>query len=309
MSKVSLALLTAFIAAPLATSVAHADSPAYTAAKANLGDGANVLVAINVGSITTSETFKTMWPMLQQKADMKEGLELAKSACGLDAMTVVSDVVVAMDKNAEQTGVIFVGLKGIDQAKVESCTAAIGKAKGKPVPTFKKEGDMISVTEPTGKKETKYYKWIGTGVIAISMKGDKDSLAKWTGGKGAFAKSTLGGMAAKANASAAVWGAASVGGTLQPGVDVKSGYGWVTLDKGQVGAEAHATMTDAKTATATADKANQQITAVKGNKQMPPAITGLLANIKVAASGSEVVVKGSMKESDIMSLAAMLGKF
>lgn len=307
MSKVSLALVSALIAVPLAASTARADGPAYTAAKATLGDGANIIVGMNVASITDSQTFKTMWPMILAKAgDAKEGLDLAKSACGIDAMTAVTDIVIAADKNGNDNGAVFIGLKGVDQAKIESCTAAIGKAKNKPVPTFKKDGDVIGVTDAAAKKDTKYYKWVGKDVLAMSFKGDKESLAKWVG-KGGFAKTALGALAAKTNSTAAVWGAASVGTQIQAGMELKSGYGWVQLDKGNVNAEIHATMGDAKTATTTADQANKQIAQLKGQKGLPPAIMTIVNGVKITAAGADLVVKGAMKEGDLMSLAALAG--
>lgn len=309
MSKVSCALL-ALVAVPLLASSARADSPAYAAAKANLADGANILVGINVGSITGSDTFKKMWPAMLMKmgADAKEGLELAKTACSIDAMSAIGDIVVAADKNTEQAGAVFVSLKGIDQAKIESCTAAIAKAKKKEkeAPSFKKEGDFTAVTDPV-KKETKYYKWIGKDVIAISFKGDKESLTKWTSGKGAFAKSTLGGLAGKANSGAAVFGAASVGTAIQPGMEVKSGFGWMTLGGGSINGELHANMSDAAAAKAASDKANQQIAMMKGQKGMPPAIANVLGAIKVTNAAAEIVVKGAVKESDLAAFAQMAG--
>ena len=305
-----MALLTALVAVPLATSSARADSAAYTAAKANLADSANIIIGMNLGSITGSETFKKLWPMILAKAgDAQAGLADVQKTCGLDPMSVISDIVIAADQKSEQ-GAVFIGVKGLDEAKLESCAIAMTKAKNKPVPTFKKDGDLMSVVDE--KKQLHYYRWIGKDVLVFGMNkdmADKDSLVKWTSGKGAFAKGTLGTLAAKANSSSAGWGAASVGKTIEPGMDVKSGYGWVTLSGGTIGAEVHATMSDAKAATDTATKANSQITAMKGQKGMPPAIGGLLGGVKISSSGAEVVVKATAKEADLLSLAQMAGAF
>ncbi|MBA3540836.1 MAG: hypothetical protein H0T79_14585 [Deltaproteobacteria bacterium] len=307
MSKTSfvLAALTA-VAVPLAT--AHADTKALTAAKANLPDGANVIVGMNVASITGSKLFQTMWPVLLAKAgDAREGVDLAKTACKIDVLTAITDVVVAVDK-ANEKGAVFIGVKGIDQAKLESCVKSIGAAKKKPVPTFAKIGNVIEVTPEVKGKDKKYYAWIGADVIAIATEGDKDSLAKWTGGKGAFSKTSLGALVAKATTSGAAWGATTQANTLQPGVDMKSGYGWMTMDKGTLNAELHATMGDAKSATSTADMANKQITAIKGSGQIPPTVATMLGNVKVTAAGSDVVVKAGMNEKDISGLLGLLLK-
>lgn len=310
MSKLSLSVaLAALVAVPLVTSSAHADTKAYTAAKTSLGGTADMVIGINVSSITASKLFQnTVWPAMLAKggADMKEGLELANKECGIDPVKAVSDVVIAMDHTTKQ-GVVYVGLNKLDQAALESCVTKIGTKKKKPIPTFKKDGKIVEVTPGKGDTgDKKYYAWITADVIAMSTKGDKDSLVKWTGGKGVDPKSGLGTVLGKVSTTGAVFGAANVQTEVKPGVKLSGGYGSVALTGGNLNADVNAIMADAKTATAIADEAKKQLAAVTGKASgMPAGIVKALSGVKIAAVASEVQVKASMPEADVATLLTL----
>ncbi|MCX5741812.1 MAG: hypothetical protein NT062_04845 [Proteobacteria bacterium] len=311
MSKLSFALA-ALIAVPLVSSPASADTKALTAAQKSLGGNANVIIGVNVGSIVSSKLFQTMWPAMLAKggADMKEGLDLADKQCGLDPLKAISDVVVAMDKDSKK-GVVYIGLNDkLDQAKLEACTVKIGTAKKKPIPTFKKTGNLVEMTpgEKGREGDKKYYAWVSADVIAVSTEGDKDALAKWTGGKGLDKKAGLGALMAKTATTGAMWGAANVSNTVAPGVDVKGGYGSVGMSGGNLSVDVHAVMADAKVATDTATKATAQLAAVTGAKGagIPPGIQKALKAVTISGVGSEVVVKAGLSEADMQMLLGLL---
>ena len=121
-------LLVLAAATALAPITAHADTKAWTAAKANLPADATIVLGMNFAPIAKSQLFTELFPKLvASNADFKDFMDTAKSACSIDPVTAINSVVVASDASKSQ-GVIYLGLNGLDQAKLASCADKIAKA-------------------------------------------------------------------------------------------------------------------------------------------------------------------------------------
>jgi len=136
---------------------------------------------------------------------------------------------------------------------------------------------------------------------------DKAALLKWIGGKGALAKAAVNPSLAKVNKATAAWGAGIVDKDLQPGMTAKAAYGAIGLAQGRVSFDVHAVMGTADQASAAATQAQGQLAAAKpGVQQQRPKLGELLDKMTIAAAGSEVVVKASILEKDLLEVVTPL---
>ena len=290
----------------LAPISAHADaSKAWTAAKANLPADATIVVGVNMGAIAKSQIFAEMFPKLvASNPDLKDFLDLAKTSCGIDPITAVAGAIVATDAD-KKGGVVYLALNGLDQPKLASCADKLAKAKGKGDEkiTFKKDGNIVEVTST---KQTKpvYYGWIGSDVIVIPKDGDKVGLQRWMSGKG-FSGSALGKAVGKVNTNAAAWGATTESKSLQPGMNMKGGYGTLDVAKGNITVGAHVTLGSPAEATQAATEANKQLGQVKASGQLPAMFNSLLGSLKVTSAADELVIGASAPEKDVLAVAQM----
>ena len=300
-------LLVATLTSLAPISAAHADaSKAWSAAKANLPSDATIVAGFNFGAIAKSQIFTEMFPKLvASSADLKDFLDLAKSACGIDPITAVSGAVIATD-SSKSTGVVYLALNNLDQPKLASCADKLAKAKSKGGDekiTFKKDGNIIEVTSSKHNKSV-FYGWVGSDVIVIPKDGDKAGLQRWMGGKG-FAASALGKMAGKVNTGAAGWGATTEAKAVQPGMNMKGGYGSLDVANGNITVNAHVVLGSPAEAAKASTEANQQLVQVKTSGQLPAMFTTLLASLKVSSSADELVVGANAPEKDVLAVAQM----
>jgi len=299
-----LVLATVTSLAPIA---AHADaSKAWSAAKANLPSDATIVAGVNFGAIAKSQIFTEMFPKLvASNADLKDFLDLAKSSCGIDPVTAVAGAVIATDA-ANTSGVVYLALNCVYQAKLASCADKLAQAKGKKDEkiTFKKDGNIVEVSSSTHADKHVFYGWIGTDVIVIPKDGDKAGLQRWMGGKG-FATSALGKVVGKVNTGAAAWGATTESKAVQPGMNMKGGYGTLDVTKGVITIGAHVVLGSAAEATKAASEANTQLGQLKTSGQLPAMFNSLLASLKVTSAADELVVGASAPEKDVLAVAQM----
>ncbi len=291
----------------LAPITAHADAAkAWSAAKANLPSDATIVAGFNFGAIAKSQIFTEMFPKLvASSADLKDFLDLAKSACGIDPVTAIAGAVVATD-GARTSGVVYLALNNLDQPKLASCADKLAKAKSKGGDekiTFKKDGNIIEVTS-TKQSKSVFYGWVGSDVIVIPKDGDKAALQRWMGGKG-FAGSALGKLAGKVNTGAAGWGATTESKQVQPGMNMKGGYGSLDVAKGNITVNAHVVLGTPAEAAQASTEANKQLAQIKTSGQLPAMFTSLLASLKVTSEASDLVVGANAPEKDVLAVAQM----
>ncbi|MBL0213929.1 MAG: hypothetical protein IPQ07_08600 [Myxococcales bacterium] len=300
----SLALAALVCLAPL-TAEAGA-SAAWTAAKNNLPKATTVVVGLDLAQLTKSSLFSLAFPLiLAQQPDVKAGLELIKSTCQLDPLKVVNGLVVGTD-DEQKHGAIYIAVEGVDQAKIVSCFEAVGKAKGKEGKVgVKTEGKITELS--FGDKQI-YLSWIGTNVIVLPLEfTNKADLAAWSGAKG-LAKSKVAKASTKVNTGGAVWAVSAVAKELDDKTKMKLGYGSVTMAASNIAADLHVQLGTAADAKAAADKAQKELSTLASSPGLAPNLKSVLTSVTVTSAADELQVKGTMPESDVLSLVGALMK-
>lgn len=297
----SIAIAALLVAIPLR---AHAgDKAAWTAAKANLSKDTAVLIGLDLTQLTKSSLFTMAFPfILSQQPDVKEGLALIKSTCNLDPLKVVTSVVIGTD-NDQKHGAMFVSLSGVDQPKIVSCLEAVAKAKGNDTKVGVTTDGKITELAMGDKKV--YLTWIGTNVVALPLDfANKADLTAWTA-KG-LAKSKVGKAMTKVNTGNALWAVSAVAKELDDKVKMKLGYGSIAMANATMTADLHVQLGSATDAKAAAQKAQKDLTTRSQSPDLAANLQKVLAGITVTAVTDEVVVRGSIPESEVMSLVMAL---
>ena len=292
MKRIALLLL-------LVTATAHADSRAWTAAKAVLPDGLQGVLGINAAPIRSSQIYAKLWPMLMAQAGGAQTmLDRIKTTCKIDLVGQIDSVVVGM--NSDDKGLIVLALKGTTQKDVEKCLTALSKEDGKPIKMAVDNG----ISSYTGNGPDIQVKWLTKDIVAMATESDNKDLLK---------KLLVGGNKLKpTKTDAAVWASIDKEQDIaQLHAKMSRVYGYADLKSSNLSAEVHVVLDDAKVAKDAATQMTKQIDEAKQTNQLPPALSPLIKTLAVKASGPEVVMTGSMAESDAIALisavAAMLG--
>jgi hypothetical protein len=302
----------AAIALSLVSLRAHADSKAWTAARAGLPADTKLVIGLDVAALQKTELFAAYYPKLLEKAEAAKVIDTMKTSCKLDPLTAIQGIVVATAADQGE-GAAYIAFAGVDKAKLSSCLQLAVQSAAKDAKDPKDAAVSIkhdgNITQVTRGATTTYVGWVGKDVLVVPFKAeDKQALVKWMGGKGAFARSDLGKSLARVKTSAALWGAGEATKELQPGMTATGGYGAVTFSKGNLDADVHAVMQTAAQATTMATEAKKQIDQARQGGMMPPAISGLLKAVTISAANDEVIVKANIAEKDLVgALALALG--
>lgn len=295
---------TAFAA--LFAGAAHADTPgdAWATARGMLPANTQMLFGVNVQTIRNSQTFQTVWQMaMAQAGDAKDDLEQMKAKCGFELQDAIQGLVVAMD--ASEKGVIFVSLKGVDQAKALSCMNKMGEKEKKTFTASAPDAKGIVEYTASGETDKVYVAWLPKGVVAISTdnksKADLEKVLSGKGSPGAGASSVLG----KVNTGAALWGIVDKPTELEKGVNMKVGYGHADIGGGNISADLRMVMANAKQATDAAAKGNEELKKMKDGGGLPPAAVAVLNTVKIGSAGDEVQIKANMAEKEAIGLIGM----
>lgn len=285
---------------------AEADAAkAWAAAKTNLPSTTNVLIGLNLSTLTKSTLFSMAFPLLlSQQPDVKSGLDLIKTTCKIDPMKVIDGLVVGMDKD-QNAGAVFIAVNGIDEAKIATCLEDVSKSKGQ------KDAKVLvtkdgAITELTDGKHKAYLSWIGKDVVVVPMKiDDKAQLQKWIGAKGGLAKSPIGKVLTKVDTRAGVWAVTANEQDID-GMKMKIGYGSLNSLKGSLIADLHIVVANAADAKSIADKAQTELAAKAADPALAANLQTMLKGVSVKSAGPEVLVKATMIEKDLLSLAGAL---
>jgi hypothetical protein len=293
------------VAVCLVGSRAEADvSKAMAAAKDNLPADTQVVVAIDVAAIYKSPLFQKAFDALKSvERDFGEGHALIKGACGWDPLSVIEGIVIGADPKND-VGMAFIQLS-IDRTKatkcLESALAAISKDKGGKM-TVKQDGNYTVASKGDGKRDSAYFPWVGSNVVAVSFKPDrKDKVDAWFGQK-TFAKAAVAAMIGKLDGKAVFAGAyASADGkpleaTFMP---ITKAYGNFTAAGGKLSGSIVATATDAKAASALAGELTKELQKDMQRDRTPPTVKKIMGAIKIAAAGSELTISGATTEKDL----------
>jgi hypothetical protein len=306
MNKIRVSLA-AFAFAAVASGAARADTPAdaWATARGMLPANTQVLFGINIQTIRSSQLFQTAYSMaMAQAGDAKDDLAEMKAKCGFELQDAVQGVVVALDE--AEKGVVFVSLKGVDQAKALTCMNKMGEKEKKTFTASKPDGKGIIEYSASGEKDKLYVAWLPKNVIAISTENkSKADLEKALSGKGLAGASPATGAVSKVDTGAAIWGVVAKPQQLEPGMNMKVGYGQANIGGGQITADLRMVLANAKEASAAADKANAELKKMKDSGQLPPAAMTVLNTVKIATAGDEVQVKANMAEKEAINLIGM----
>lgn len=297
-------------AAALCALTQHADADparAWAAAKDNLPAQTAIVIGADLTAIAKSQIGSQLLPLaLAKEPDAQKLLETIKATCKIDPLTSLHGIVYATDADRKQ-GAIYLSLgAGLDQPKLTKCFEDVAKVSGGKAAqlTVKKVG---AITEISMDKEKAYVGWVGSDVLVIGTEPrDKAALEKWVGQKGGLAKSPVGKLAAAANTKGAVWGASSVAKELDPGMNMKSAHGALTVASGNLAIDLHTTLDSAKAAADAVAKVNAQIAQLTGTGGLTPGLKTMLQQISVKATGPDVTVKASVAEKELMSFLPMI---
>ncbi len=290
----------------LPLSASAAPGAAWTAARANLPKDTTVLVGLDLVQLTRSSLFSMAFPlMLAQQPELKDGLDRIKAGCNLDPLKVVQGVVFGTD-DTQKHGAIYIAVDGLDQPKIVSCLEAMAKANGKDTKVAVKADGRIN--ELTLGDKTVFLSWIGTNVLVLPLEiTNKADLAAWSGVKG-LSKSKVARPMTKVNAGGALWAVSAVTKDLDDKTKMKLGYGAVTLASGKIAGDLHVQLDSAASAKAAADKAQNELSTLAASPGLAPNLKAVLSAMTVTSAADELQVKGSIAESDVLSLIGALMK-
>jgi hypothetical protein len=280
---------------------ARAQSRSWTAARAVLPSNLEVVAGINVGTIKNSALFQQLYPaLLAQAGEAKEGVDAARSSCGIDVTAVVSDITVAI--GSDEKGLIVVALKGTNAAKLQACIQKLVAQHGhKGKLSVRKTGKIVEYSM-TGEDDKFHAAWLAADVVAFATDPeDKALLQRLISGKGSKPAAL-----AKANTAAAVWVVVDKAHQLDQGMNMKLGYGSLELTGATMALDAHLVLASAKEATDCVAKANQHIADMQKSGQLPPQLTSMAKNLKLLAVGDEAQLKLSLTQQDLMALLGTL---
>lgn len=279
--------------APLAASANPAR--AWAAAKAHLSGDPVIVVGVNVRELGKSSMVKSLLALAA--SDVKKEIDRVQRVCSIDPWVAIEAVVLASDADLDD-GVAFIAVKDVDQARLGACLEAMARDEGD------KDAKLVTashgaITELVVGGRKAFVRWVGSDVIAIgSHLDDKAILERWTPKKGAFGKSKVGRLAAKANTKATVWGA-SAKQTEIDGAKVTGGYGAAVLRSGNVDATVRLVFDTPASAKASADKL---ASALASNSEAK----AFADKVSVASAKEEMVLNAKLAESELMMAVGAL---
>jgi hypothetical protein len=285
-----------------ATTAAHAEPRAWTAAKKTLPGGLQAVIGVNVAPIKASQLYQQLLPMAMAKAgDAQSKLDKFKATCGLEATGILDSVVMGM--TSDEKAVIVIALKGTDQKGLEACGQKIAAGDGKKL-TITKDGALVKYSGMGD--DDAYVKWLAKDTFAIAE--DKDTLTKLTAG--GLAKDAMTAQAKKVNTDAALWAVVKKEEDI-PDFKAKmtSAYGSLDLKGGNMSADVHVVLDSAKSATDGAAQAQAQLDGVKKSGQVPKQFAAALDSVTIKAAGPELIIGAKMAEADVASMLGMLAAF
>ena len=288
-------ILLSSVAVVLGVSSASADTKSWAALKTNVPTNSETLVGFDIKAL---RAVPSLAKVLDGIPEVGPALGIIKSACGIDATAVVSDVTLSVKTKGPDEIIIAVGLDGVDEAKLVDCAGKIAKMQSAKAKVTAKSRKISEYTIDDGKdKHTVYATWPTKDVVVFTAKPDtKASLDAYTGGKAA--QGDMATVLGKVSTTGIAWVAATIGED-----HIKGAYGSATLAKGTITGTMRMMTDSAKDAANLAKEGTTGVSELMADKKTPAEIVTVLKAIKIAVSGSDVTVDGSIADA---SLAAVL---
>jgi len=284
----------------LVSASAHADSKAWTVGKQVIPAGAQVVGGVNAATLRTSKLYETLMPMVwMQASEAKAQLDLIKQDCGIDVLAAIDSIAFGIDAN--QSGVVVVALKGTTRKDLEACAHKRAKADNKTL-TIAAEGKLTKYTGIADKPM--FLDWLANDVVAIATTvDDKDASLKLLGG-GVTGDKALKGPLARVSMTATMWGVYNKAediGTADAPAHMSLAYGSANLANGNVDANVHLALADAKEASGEVVSLNKQIDQMKKGGP-PPALAGVIKTLALKSDKNEVTATASLPQDDVFGL-------
>jgi hypothetical protein len=277
------------------SSLAQADSRAWTAGKKVIPPKVIGVVGVDASAIRSSELYKQLVPALLGKhADVKDELVQIKTTCGLDVTGAVDSAVVAVTEDGK--GTIVVALKGVNEKAAEACLGKLAKAQDKTM-TIDKVGDLVRYHMGDGDKDL-YFRWLSSDTFAIAIEPDDQEASKAAIAGGLPGNKELAPLLAAVKTTAPLWFAfAKQQDIAQFNAKMIGMYGTTNLKAGNVALDFHIRMDSEKGASDFASGVSAMLPMLSG--QVPPALGSLVKSIAIKAAGTEVVATAQAPEADV----------
>jgi hypothetical protein len=291
----------------LVTRAATADTRSWTAVKKVLGSGDAIVVGFDLTKLRTTGAYQAgLQLFLADENEAKQVFDSVKSDCGFDVTTVVSDITVVMQKDAENPLIAF-GLDGLDEAKVVTCLGIVaGKMTGMPSPklTGRKIG-KITEYSVKGEKKKLYAAWLATDVLVFTDDAnDRKKLEKRVAGRGATG--ALGKYLARTSTTAPFWFAATMN-EREGGRTIVGAHGRIDLAGGVWKATGAMVMSTAAEATDMAAEGNAGMAEAKTEMAgKSPELGRAISTVTIGAKGTEVVISGQIGDKDFATIIPQL---
>ena len=273
-----------------------------------------IIGGMSVAKLTSSKLWEQFSPQLLDNPEAKEGLGKLKDGCGIDLTKDLDSVVIGVNGNMDEKGMIVLVKGKFDEPKVTKCLITMAEKETPPKKiTAKTEGKISAYTEEGGK--TVYVGWAGSDTMVIvpaAFEGDKAALEAVLAGKSSAKNNKeLASLMGKVDTGSTIWAAMVVPaeGKLKDSVANAQSEGpppkalWMNLAYQkdlalEIGVR-FATDADAKTQV---DKATKEIEGAKADPTAGP----YLKNVKIEAKGPDAVFQLKLDEKQVDELVAKL---
>jgi hypothetical protein len=278
------------------SSLAQADSKAWTAGKKIIPSNVFGVVGIDANAIRSSELYKQLLPaLLSEHADVKDHFGEIQTTCGVDATGAIDSVVVGVSEAGK--GTIVVALKGVNQKAVEGCFTKLAKAHGKAM-TAEKSGDLVRY-HMDGDKDL-YFRWLSSDTFAIATEPDNKDSSQAAIAGGLTGNKELAPMLTAVKTNAPMWFAFAKSQNIDQFQAKMTGfYGTIDFKTGNVLIDFHIALDSDKGATALANGATKMLPVLA--QQVPPTMAALASSVVIKAAGKEVIATAQAADKDLVA--------
>lgn len=286
----------------VASTVASADSKAWTTGRVMIPETATIVGGISARSLRSSGLYQQFLPLLlSQAGQLKSGVDAFQKTCNIDVLGSIDSGAVGVDDNG--VGTIVVSLKGTNHQALDACARKLAKADSKEL-AITAEGKFTRYAGTAMGDKAIYVAWLTAETLAVSTSPDDKDVSTRLLTSGIDKSSDLKRGLAGVNKNASVW---LVGRKDTPLPDVggkmTAFYVSANVANKKIDATAHLVTDSEKTANAlTTDARKKLVAAAASNSNLK----ATLATVTFSSAGSEVVGSGSVAEDDVISLLMML---
>lgn len=255
----------------------------------------DVVAGVNVQKVVSSQLFKSVKPMIEQKAGEK--LTRFKANCKLDPFTAIESIVLGVEQKNDDNMVVVA--KGVTSAQLSECATALAKEDGKEI-TVTQEGNITMVAKKD-EPDVMHIGWLDDKSLVFAPEKGKDKAhlqALLAGKSGLDTNKEMMDLLGQVDTSAAIWAVVKNDGSGKMDMPVPMQAAYISVSfKGGIQLDAGIRQSSADEAKKTVEMANQQMAGLKSSP-----FGKYLSNVKAEAKGSDVIVKVSLSDADLSAL-------